>query len=694
MTQIGNIFISPVKAKDRVSEDTETYGYSIEELKALARGLNPITSTQLPAHSVEELKALARGQWPNIYSKVQQPSIDVNETGLEQIPGVEYAAPEGVNSNFPLVPTQRSSGESLKPTFMAVGGTLGSVAGAPLGLAGMIAGGALGTGLGSTGYDIYRDIKRKFVNDPTLAPSVSERLLGPIGDMTTDALLSTGIAGLPALSAGVRAITRKGLKIDDSDSMIAKEALSKGVPIGIADLKYDEGPARAYINTIGRMPWLGGPAREARDAKLSGWQNMWDRELGLFGPPIDAPEISKKAVQSAENAWKAFRAEANNQYSNARKLAASEGPIVDSQLIKDSANKIQNELLSNRPVLMSGETAHAEIPDYVMKFTDQLQELPNKLTVGNLDWIKSQLDVVAKKAEKDGFQWKNATDIIRATEKALRDAAPNSPAVQALIDADRFFAKGKALFETPTGQRFERTDKNIFSLGYNEPGKINSDDMNRIILNAKSPQAIADLERLVGKSQMGNIARKHIEDAVNAAKIEDKTGKFIFNVGDVTNKFKLNDPKSSEYQAFARLLKSAGIDVNDFKRVLDITKIAFGNEVPDVSTFIARAMTLGAGTGALGATAAVSPHVVPFLSAPALIAGLIARHGTKLLSNPNTLRKVLKVYDSNLPAAQKRMLLLRMYQGLSGEAGALERERSLGLFPQKLPNVPSGELTP
>lgn len=719
----GNITIEPVGQTPTI----DTLGYSLDELKAIARGaaqaFDPRPQAPSP-QSVDEIRSIARDKWDQIYQPVQTGRINVDETGLEPHDGFQYGAPPGVRKDFPLVQTQRSAGEPLKPIFQALGGTGGALLGGATGPGTAVVGGGLGTAAGSYGYDVYRDLLRKVSPDYTLPPSASERLLDPVKDAQDDMLFGAGVAGLPALSQGVRSMAKKGLKITPEDEMLAKEALgdafinqpnaasklaqklptylggvkvpqtAANVPIGIADLKHDVPQAGGYVRTMSRLPWLGAPSRAARENKLAGWEQMWNKELGLFGPPMDSPMVSKKAVEGAEDAWKAFRSEVDTKYDAARKLAVSEGPIVDSQKIIDASIKGMNELLSNRPTLMTGQTAHTDIPDYVRKFTDQLQDLPPKLTVGNLDWLENELANVLSKAQKDGFQFKTAADIRKAAGDALRDASVTSAAAKALIDTDKFFHNGMKLFETPTGQKFERTDKNIFSLGHSDPGKINSDVMNSIILNAKSPQAISDLERLIGKPQMGNVARKYIEDVVNGARVEDKTGKYTYNVGDIVNKFKLDNPRSAEYQAFGRLLKSTGVDINDFKRVLDITKVAFGNEIPDVATYMSRAMGLAALGGTGAALSAGMGHLLPVLS-PALIIGAIAaRHGNRVLTDPNKLRNILRLYDSNLPTTQKRMALLRVYQSMSGNA--VESDKQDKLFPpsEKLPNNPSGELSP
>jgi hypothetical protein len=110
------------------------------------------------------------------------------------------------------------------------------------------------------------------------------------------------------------------------------------------------------------------------------------------------------------------------------------------------------------------------------------------------------------------------TDLLPEVEaKAIQDS---------LKDANTFYSKGIAKFQTKTASAFERVDKAIFGAGASRAGSLNADEITRTVLNLRSPQQIKDLTELVGKKKVSEAASRIFQDAVEGARKDiDLSGK-------------------------------------------------------------------------------------------------------------------------------------------------------------------------
>lgn len=592
-------------------------------------------------------------------------------------------------------PQQRDS-ETLKPTFMAAGGTIGSILGAgggavaglpaggvgavPGSIAGGVAGGALGTAAGAYLYDLYRDVKRKFISDPTEPPSTANRLMDPVKEGLLDAAISGGIAGMPAVAAGARAAKRSILGVGDEARMLAGEAERRGIGLGIGDVA-ENTPVRTFTRTLGQMPFIGGPAKRAQEQKAREIEGAFGRELDRLGPSASGPEIGKEMAGKAEGRFRSvMQNEVRPAYEEVKTLSAKEGAIAPSAKIANAGAMSEVELMKDRPTLASGDEMSQVMPEYLKKFYLELQDLPTHLSVANLQWMKRNVDALAKKASADGFQWKQAMEMRNAIAETIADVAPKSPAARALLNADDLFSRRMSEFENATGKKFEQADKNMFSYGHEKLGSVNADELAKKALNLASPQSVDDLSRLVGPETMGKLSRRVVEDAYSAAHTVNEKGGKVFNVGKFRDSLKLNQPDSAEYQSLAKLYSAQGGDVKDLSKLTEIAQRIFGNEIPDVSTFVARRAALGGGKSAVmavipGAAGAAAGHGVAgaggaAIGGPTMLgAVLLARHGMRIATEPKHLKTLLRGFDPDVPASVRRTALARLTRLYARDTG-------------------------
>lgn len=632
----------------------------------------------------ESLDGSTADEGGNVFEQLDAPR--------EVLPGeaARFEDPTRVGRNLEVYhPSQKDAGEPLKPTFQAIGGTIGSVLGGaggaimgvPGGPPGMGAGGiggallgdTVGTAGGTAAYNLYRDVARKFTNDESVPPSTSERLIDPWKEGLTSGIISGGVGALPGrIGAGFNALRRNWLRVTPESAQLAAEGKSHGIDLGVTDVT--EGKIPGMIQrTIGQVPLLGTPVRTAHEAKVGQVTAALGRELDALGPSRDAAALGSEMAQKAEATFGKFiQGEVQPAYESVAKLAAQEGAIIPSAKLVNAAHVAEFELQKSKPTLTTGEEMSGVLPEYIKKFLGEAQELPSHLSADNLRWIKQNLDDLMAKADKDGFQWKQAHSLREAVEETLKDNAATSPAAKALLDADELFHNGMTKFENATGKKFTQVDKNMFRKGFEKPGSVNEDELMRTAMNLRSPKAVEDLEGLVGKDTMSRLTRRYMEDAATSTQRAVEGGEKVFDPSAFAAKLHLDNPQSAEFKAFERAYNSAGGDMDKLQSFVKIAKIVMENAPPSANQFMARRAALGgisAGTlvggGALG-SAMVGPGTGLAVPLATLLAG---RHVSKLISDPKKLDLLLKAWEPTGTSYQKRMAGVRLMRSLEREHG-------------------------
>lgn len=602
--------------------------------------------------------------------------------------------------------SQTAFGEPLRPTFEAAGGTFGSILGGAAGTiagrgnpawgtSGAAIGGGIGTAAGSVAYDAYRDVRRLFADDPSIVPSAGTRLEEAAKSGVMDTAVSTGVAGIPAVARGLQAGGRKVLGIKPESIELAREAERRGIDLGAADVVDEHSAPRAWINVFGRMPWFGGPARLNRDVKIDQWIKHRDGYFGVFSPPEQFSDVSRAVAEGGNKAYDAFRTEASRLYGIAKQEAEAAGRVFDTDIIVDAATQRLSELRRGEIKLLpirdpktgqlasSGKLgqAHAEVSDLLAK----MKLLPPKVDANQLDALDTQIERTMKKlAIEYGHEFKELNGVRHAGEITLRLAAPNEPAAAALKAADDFFERGIKTFQTPTAQKFGRVTKNVFNVGLEKAGNLNEDELLRVAVNARSPDAIDDLTKLTGPDVMKRVARQFIDNAYQKARgtVEtpvasssirtaapyrgERPGDVVFNVSKFAQNLGLDRPNSNEYAVTKKMLQTAGVDINDLHRFVEVTKSVIGNEIPDASTFVARR---GALAGVRSIIGAVAPGAAFETAVPggggiglsgAMLGVLSARYMTNLMTDPVHLKRLINAYQPGVSEQTRNMTLARM----------------------------------
>lgn len=643
--------------------------------------------------STDEIRGIVRerlGIGPSAPPRPAEPAPAVDTTGVfgAELPKHDFS--------------QKSFGEPLRPTFEAVGGTAGSIIGGTVGgmtmnpagpVVGSIVGGGVGTAAGGVAYDAYRDVRRLFADDPSIPPSAGERLSHAAQEGLTDAAISTGVGGIPAVARTAQALGRKVLGIRPEGVELAREAERRGIGLGPADVVDEHGAPRAYVNVFGRMPWFGGPARVARDRKINEWIEHRDRYFGVFAPPEHFADVSRAVSRSAERMYDGFRTEASRLYGEAKTLADQAGPIFPTDMMKKEAEKRANELSSGVITLLpirdpatgkmvaSGTLGNANAT--VNELLHKLTLLPPKINATQLDALDTEIERTMNKISKEyGYEFKELNDVRRVGEATLRTIASSEPAAAALKAADDFFERGIKTFQTPVGQKFGKVNKNMFRPGMEKAGTLNEDELLRVVVNSRSPESVTQLTDIVGPRTMQRVARTYIDNAYQAARGAteapightplsqpmrgERAGDVVFSVEKFAHNLGLDRPQSNEYETTRRMLQTAGVDIHDMRRFIEVTKSVLGNEIPDASTYVARRGTIA---GIRSILTAVSPGVTLETFGPkgsgvgfsgALLGLMAARYVTHLMTDPTSLKRLINAYQPGVSVQQRNMALVRL----------------------------------
>lgn len=571
-----------------------------------------------------------------------------------------------VNGEF-APPTPRPSppvtpSEALQPGYVMAGAMGGMEMGAPLGPAGMLAGAALGAAGGSAASDLKDALMRIAGHSEIPDRSVEDITRRAAKEGLTEGAFTGGVtAGVEGLKGAAKFIGRKALGITPQSVDLLNEAKRLGVDFGTVDVS--QYPViQGYGKIIGAFPFVGSPFKAAKEAQSRQLQGSFGRLMERFGPTVTFAQAGRGLKTLGEKKFASFRKEADDLYTNFRTLAEESDAQIPTEKIKEAATRYIDDIIKNRPRTVGNEIIERPVADPGLNYAEKLRELPDSLNVRQFDNVTGDLDDLMAKAKQDGFKVTHLMDIKKGAEVDLRNLKGDSAVRDALDKADDYYANTVKMFETPTGQQFGRVDKNIFKLGYEAPGNLNPDEMMRVVFNTRSPQAMADLRKIVGTKGMKMATGTYVRNAWRDA-ITNPEGKRMFDAAKFRRNLGLEDESSSEFLALKEALKGTGMNVDDFKRLADVADRAFAHGMGDPSQFVARRAILG---GAKSAAAAA----VPGLGAAAvggldaglstLVGVLAARQGSKILSSPVTVRLLTTAMNPRLPTAQRNAAMVRI----------------------------------
>lgn len=543
---------------------------------------------------------------------------------------------------------QATRDTAFRNTAIGVGATAGGALGAPLGPAGFLGGSALGAAAGEA---LVGGVQGQ---DP------AETLDKSIDTATEELLFTGGISALRPLKQLAGSARRSILGVGPKEMQAVRNAEKFGINVSPSDVSRF-GAVNKASGVVGKFPFLGTPVKRASARKSGEVTEAADRLLFRLGPTVNIADAGVDINRAAKTMFKGFRDQANELYSNARRIADEAGEVIPTENLKKTANEMLEQAKSAR----AGRKPVAKNP--ILDLAETLDDLPDNISGTQYDEIMDDLDTALKQAKDQGFNLNRGMGIKNAAEIDLR-STQNQELVEALSKADEFFAKGMTTFETATAKKFGRVTKNAFKVGLKEQGMLNEDELFRVAFNSKSPKAMRDLRELVGGDEFRKLVKINVENAFDKARNAAKANE-LFSPETFSKALGLDDPRSPQYAAMKESLSGTGISVDDLQNFAKAAKDAFATEVPNVSQFVARRAALGGASsglrallpglalGSSGAASAASGTVTPVL---AVAATLATRRGMKVLSDPRTLKLATRAMNEELGIAARRSAALRM----------------------------------
>ena len=619
------------------------------------------------------------------------PTIPVDEPTPTDLL-VKTPPPDALRADPTPALTSMTGGAVNRPTAEGVGATIGGAIGAEAGPVGMVAGATIGSAAGSLAFDTADAALRHLTGQGGRGPAgtaedplaASRRAV----DAGTNEFLWTG--GATALIPALRAIKPKLLGVATPEARrLQKISEEMGIPLG-AQAVSERGFVKGAGKVLGVFPWIGGPARRGAVATEVALRGKYNNILNTLAPNATLADLGVDLTAGAVNRFGRFKAVAGELYDSFFKKAATL-PVKDifpTQRTIREASKITGRVKAGEVVLKSGERLQSPVPKELDGYIEKLMDLPEHITAEQYRGLQLEFSDIISSMKKGGLDVEKAVRLKKAMEldfntpdiSRLSEEA-GTAIVRSLSAANEFYARHITGFKSPTAKRFGRVNKKMFQAGGFEAGSINEDEVFKAVFNSKSPQAVNDLRNLVGPKKFGGAVRKFFETEFDKV-INPKTGKFdakrfgqAIGVGNEGGE-----------QALANMLSGTGVRMKTVKQFIELAERAGTVATPDVSSFIARRMTLGGwkavlgGIGPFGAAAAN-----PIGGATAI---LLVRHGAKIISDPAKLKKMVAALDDTLNDKQRRAMILRLgVQLFNAEDEAKERAK-------KRMQQPRGRLSP
>ncbi len=549
----------------------------------------------------------------------------------------------------------------------AVGGLTGTIAAPGPGTAGgMLAGSGLGAAAGRPAFHLAENIARRIKGMAPYRPGLARIAKEAATEGVTDVAFSAGtMAAGPLLRRiGKPLVGRMLGTMTPEARRTADMAHAQGIEVGAAHVSPRK-VVKGASKVLGIFPFVGTPLRRGQARVVGQIDERAADLLNTLAPVSTKYDLGKALTKKAAGRYKATDRIASALYKRFYNLAdkLSVREVVPTEQLQAAFAKITGKQAKEAITLTSGEPFKPFTPDALGDFIKQIEELPSRITVEQARGLERQFNRAIFGATKEGYDVSRLRAMKEAMEAAKNnidvsklDPAEADAVVNAWNKANAFFARSRRTFETPTARRFGRVDKNIFGKGVFKTGTVNADDVFKDVFQARSPEALDDLRKLVGNREFRRASRAYLTDALNKAAVPAKEGSLVetlFSAADFEKRLGLNTQEG--WDTMTTMLRGSGSTVGDWRGFLNAAKTATNITIRDPSTFLTRRLILG-GSLIGGVVLAGSKLSLP-------VAGLVtwmARKGAKGLMSKEQLRLMTRVIKDTTTDHQRRAALVRL----------------------------------
>lgn len=585
--------------------------------------------------------------------------------------GKEVLKEQGVPQNAEELGTFFGSQMERAKTPMNVRGMLrgggaaaGGMAGAPFGPGGVMAGTGAGSALGSYLANVYDSLHQSGEK-----PALLESYMRPLQDGLTDATITGGgQVVLPMVTGGVKTLLSKLLRLPPNSKELLKEASDIGVDIGVANVA-QSGPGRGVVNTLGRVPIVGGSAQNAARNQARQLTAAANDLFGEVAQPRVASEVSREAYETGLARFTDFALKTQKRFEHASRVGDEAGPIVPSGKIAAAATSAL-EGLKKMDGGISVWLGSAE-----QKFLKSLAAREGPMTTNDVKNIDFFLENVMRKADsKTNVTHPLLGEIRAAASKAM--GSVDHPAAKLMAAADAEFIKGMKTFGTETAKTVGKIERNVYATGQVLPGKKTPEEMLETVQSLNTTDKIRNMRDIAGDDIVKQAARVRLDQAWNRARVSEEGQPFKWSADKFNKDLGIDNPNGPKYEAMKEMLKGTGVNIDDIAKLSRVAETVANAPIADVSTFMARAamlrgaggftealkgaVTLGLATGGGGAAGGAKGAGAGLLGSLATM--YMARIPVGAMMKPGTLRALTSASDVEAPVAARASALLHLYK--------------------------------
>lgn len=574
-----------------------------------------------------------------------------------------------------LTPTSQMSGspdvdvvmEAIRQTAIGVGAMGGGALGMRGGTKGVIAGGALGASAGSSfvdavenninmvGNKLFSKKGEEVFTSERAKRAFSEGTMYTVQDIAKRAAKEGAIDGAVSGVGTFAPMIAKKLKQKLLGITAESVAVGKaGARIGVDMLPVQVGGAWTKTATavLGRIPWVSGPMKKQAAKQMDQIRNFVDTLPGRISPRnLSDPDVGVLLDIKAQQMFEKDMASLSGRQVKLREAARKQGAFVDTTEVTTVAERWLNTYGSR----------NINKPDKgTMKLLQQVVDMgkAGKLTIDQWDE-----DLVAGLRNEMDRLSQHGGEGIRAMgellESAKLDLAGSGIHGQKQIGMDSAWEVGFQKYEASAAKKFSLLDKNRFKQGVLKMGARNPDELVDMIVAGKSPKMAFDVRGIVGTDAMNDLAARYVDKNIKKSVTFDNMGSPLFDVGKFAKKVGLNDPKGAQYAITKEMLRGTGVTMDMLQDFVRVGRTVGSTKIPDVSTFLARRVVLG---GLESGLAPLMGALGPSKFVKGLMLTMLARRGSKMLSNPENIRLVTMAMDANADQAMRRSATLRLFR--------------------------------
>lgn len=512
------------------------------------------------------------------------------------------------------------------------------------------------------------------------------------------------MGGITALRAGVRGAVRIRRGMKESDEL-AEAAARQGIdlmPVQVGDRTI----ARGFVAVMGRFPLVGGRFRAGGQATEQQFRGAIEAVPERIGPVTGMDSISHQIFSDASELLTEVNRVFSDRYTQLFARADEAGVKAVPRNTRAKGEEILENIRAETPATTTGDASPGGVLGKVQKFIEEdILTLGDAQTLRQMDGIISKIDqeIATLEPGQRRFAMSLLTQLRQAVQADVVTELRGPGADQigrAMREVDTEFSQTIAsLFETSVAKKFQSVQRRgIRGVSADEATRTPVDQLARLILRFDSPQSIDELARLVTPETMQRTVAQVFDDAVQGSMRHVEGGR-AFDVDSFAKKLGIDRPTSAQFKTTERMLKHSGSDLSmkDLEDLVKAGRAIRDVEIPDVSTFLARA-------GVIGGVRSIFSNLLPGVAVAGGVgaiwggAGLLSVAGfvggsrliAAMLTDPKVARPLRTVLsDEASTAAKKKAIVMAVRAGLqnlrdSGEIGQEMFHMSLDVLSQSV----------